>query len=94
MARLWVVLWMLFATTLNVSLRWLRSSVALTALFGGIGGPLAFYGGAKLGGVNFLDYQSGLTALAIGWAVMTPMLVLLATRLDGAPVATEGRAHV
>lgn len=96
LAPYWIVaMWMLFATTLNVSMRWLRSRIPCAALLGGIAGPLAFYGGARLGGVSFLDLRAGLLALGIGWAVMMPLLILLSTRLDGTPFASEAEhAHV
>ena len=46
----WIVaMWVLFASTLNVSLRWLRGRWALATLLGAVAGPLAYYGGAGLG---------------------------------------------
>jgi hypothetical protein len=78
-----VALWMLFATTLNVSLAWLKRSALLAALFGAIGGPLAYYGGAKLGALGFVAPTPALVALALGWGLVTPLLIRLATRFDG-----------
>ena len=78
-----VALWLLFATTLNVSLGWLKRYPLLSVLFGAIGGPLAYYGGSKLGALNFNEMTPALIALAIGWAVITPLLVQLARRFDG-----------
>ena len=83
-------MWMLFATTLNVSLRWLRNRTALAVDLGAIAGPLSFYGGAQLGGVVFLDQRAGLIALSVGWAVMMPTLIILAARLDGIAVPIVG----
>ncbi len=80
----WIVaMWVLFATTLNVSLNWLKGRDALAVAFGAIGGPLAFYGGAKLGAVSFPQPLFAFGALAIGWALFTPLLTRLATRFDG-----------
>jgi hypothetical protein len=80
----WIIaMWVSFATTLNVSLRWLRGRPELAVLFGAIGGPLAFYAGQRLGGVQFSDTLVALAALSAGWALITPVLVSLATRLDG-----------
>lgn len=80
---LWMVaLWANFATTLNVSLRLLRGSPWLAAALGGLGGPLAYWGGAQLGAMSFLDLGTGLTALALTWALVTPLLVALADRLE------------
>ncbi len=78
-----VALWTLMAITLNVTLRWLRGRWALAAALGAIGGPLAFLGGERLGGAQFTDPTSALTSLALGWAVLMPLLVALAQRWDG-----------
>ena len=80
----WIVMmWDLFATTLNVSLNWLKQRVLLSMVFGAIGGPMAFLGGARLGAVEFTSQSSALIALAIGWAVLTPVLLQVATLLNG-----------
>jgi len=80
----WIVaMWALFATTLNVSLNWLKGRDWLAVAFGSIGGPLAFYGGAKLGAVSFPQPLFALGALAIGWAILTPILTRLATHFNG-----------
>jgi hypothetical protein len=83
-APYWIVLmWGLFATILNVSLRWLRGRWLIAALAGSIGGPLAYYGGHRLGALEFGNQSAALIALAIGWAIITPILMALATRFDG-----------
>ena len=71
-------LWMNFAATLNVSMAWLRGRYLLAAAFGAIGGPLAYYGGAKLGATEALPSLNGMLVLAVGWGIMTPLLVWLA----------------
>ena len=78
-----VALWMLFATTLNLSLSWLKRRLFVAVLFGAIGGPLAYLGGEKLGALNFESPTAGLIALAIGWALITPLLAMIAQRFDG-----------
>ncbi len=84
-------MWGLFATILNVSLRWLRGRWVMAALFGAIGGPLAYYGGHRLGALEFGNEIVALLALAVGWAVFTPLLMSLATRFDGyAQALNEG----
>lgn len=83
LAPVWMVaLWALFATTLNVSLRWLREWPALGVLFGAVGGPVAYYAGERLGALQFADPLLGLTAVAVGWALATPLLVAFARRLE------------
>jgi hypothetical protein len=83
-APYWIIsMWMLFATTLNVSLRWMRGRYFLALVMGAVAGPLAYLGGEKLGGIVFLDKTAGLTALSIGWGLIMPLLVRLAERFDG-----------
>lgn len=83
-APYWIVaLWVSFATTFNVSLRWFKDHLALAALLGAIGGPLAFLAGERLDGVVFTSYPAGLTALALGWAVLMPLMLLIASRFNG-----------
>lgn len=91
-APYWIVLmWALFATLLNVSLRWLRGRWLIAALAGAVGGPLAFYGGYQLGALRFGDHSAALMALSAGWALITPALVALSARFDGYSPALIGR---
>ncbi len=56
MALHWILaLWALFAITINLSLAWLKSRLPVAALMGAIAGPLAFWGGARLGAVALLE---------------------------------------
>lgn len=83
-APYWIVaLWGLFATLLNVSLRWMRGRWVIAVVFGAIGGPAAYYGGLRLGALEFTDMPAGLMALAVGWGVLTPLLLALSSRFDG-----------
>lgn len=78
----WMVgIWMNFAATLNVSLSWLLESYWMAAVFGALGGPLAYYSGAKLGATETLPSLAGMVMLAVGWAVVMPLLAWLAARL-------------
>ncbi len=92
MAPYWIIsMWMLFATTLNVSLRWMRGRYFIALIAGAIAGPLAYIGGSKLGGIVFLDRTAGLVALSVGWGVIMPILVMLAERLDGISPGVEAK---
>ncbi len=83
LAPYWIVaMWVLFATTLNVGMRWLRRSTTVAATAGAIGGPLAFFAGSSIGAVELVSPAIALTCIGIGWAVMLPLLVKLAIRLD------------
>lgn len=91
-APYWIAaLWLVFATTLNVSLRWLRSRVSLAAAFGAVVAPLCYLGGEVLGALRFLDRPAALVAEAAAWSVLLPGSVALASRLDG---ASRSGAHV
>jgi len=84
-APYWIItLWALFAITLNVSMRALRGRPLLGALLGLAGGPLAYLGGEKLGAVALVQPLPALLALALVWALATPMLLSLALRLERA----------
>ena len=78
-----IALWAIFATTLNVSLRSLRPHPWLSALLGAGGGPLAYYAGVRLGALEFATTGSALTAIAVGWAILSTVLFGAAGRLDG-----------
>lgn len=85
-APLWMVaLWAMFATTLNVSLRSLRGHLVLGALLGAVGAPAAYYAGARLGAMQLATLGAALTAIAVGWALLTPLLLRAARQLDGYP---------
>ena len=86
LAPFWIItMWMLFATTLNVSMRWLRGKPWLAAVFGLVGGPTTYLAGEKLGGIVLSNQFAALAALAIGWAIMMPILMRLSESLDGMP---------
>lgn len=83
-APYWMIaLWVLFGTTLNLSMKWLRGRRWLAAAFGAIGGPLSYLAGQGLGGMTLIQPAWALTALAIGWGLVMPALFWLAQRLDG-----------
>ena len=81
---LWMVsLWGLLATTLNVSMGWLRGRPLLAAALGAVAGPLSYAAGVRLGAAQFTDQTAALLALALAWAVAMPLMMGLAQRLDG-----------
>jgi hypothetical protein len=83
-APVWIIaLWCCFATTLNVSMRWMHGRWLVAALLGLVAGPIAYLGGAALGGVEVVALTPALIALGAGWALATPLLVRIASRLDG-----------
>ncbi|MGI9205949.1 MAG: DUF2878 domain-containing protein [Woeseiaceae bacterium] len=89
LAPYWIVgMWVLFATTLNVGMRWLRKNVAVAATAGAAGGPLSFLAGEKMGAVGFANTSLALFIIGLGWAVLLPVLVHFATRNEDHVAAT------
>jgi hypothetical protein len=77
----WMVsLWLNFASTLNVSLEWLKRSYLLASAFGAVGGTFAYYSGARLGATLALPDIYGIMILAVGWGIMNPILVWIAKK--------------
>ncbi len=89
-----LALWTLLAITLNISMRWLKGRDVMGALFGAIGGPLAYYAGQRLGALQLIDLPLALTVLALGWAIALPALVRLSQRFDGYAPSIEKRMSV
>lgn len=80
---IWIVaLWGLFATTLNLSLSWLKHYKFFAVLFGLIGGPLAYIAAEKLNAIQLMNSYA-LLALALGWALLTPLSFVIAKKWNG-----------
>ncbi len=84
-APLWMILmWPLFATTLNLSMRWLKGiAPLLIAFLGALFAPLAYYAGNRLGAVEYDDFILSMGIIAIAWAVLLPALVIMSLKLNG-----------
>lgn len=73
-----VVLWMLFATTLNSSMGWLAGRHRLAAVLGAVCGPLSYAAGARLGAIAFHhNALVSLAGVAIVWALAMPAVLLI-----------------
>jgi len=90
-APLWMILmWPLFATTLNLSMRWLKGlTPLLIALIGALFAPLAYYAGNRLGAVEYDNFMLSMAIIAIAWAVLLPALVTISVKLDGYNIASK-----
>ncbi len=78
-----IAMWALFATTLNVSMKWMKNKYMIASAFGAIGGPIAYYAGHRIGAVDFNDTFMALLAVGAGWALIMPGLMALTTRFNG-----------
>lgn len=79
LSPLWMwALWLVFATTLKESMSWLQGKYLLSALLGGIAGPLCYEAGARLGAAQWPSPEIqvfGLIYLAVVWAFAMPTLL-------------------
>ena len=84
LAPYWILgMWMLFATTLNVTFRWLHSRMLLATLMGAVFGPLSYMAGSAAGAVVLNNPTAVYITLSASWALLMPGLLLLARQLDG-----------
>jgi hypothetical protein len=84
LAPYWILaLWAQFATTLNLSLAWLKGRPFVGVVFGLLGGPLAYYAGYKLGALDSPNLTLALALQGVGYAVFVPLLCALAVRWNG-----------
>lgn len=73
------LLWLLFASTLRLSLAWSASPLWLAAGVGALGGPLSYYAGSRIANVELpLGLWPSMLLLALLWAVLLPALHRLA----------------
>jgi hypothetical protein len=83
LAPAWIsAMWLMFATTINVSLRWLYRRYFLAAMLGAIAGPLAYQAGAALGAVALPQPLLSLAVMSVGWALLMPLFIKLAQRIE------------
>jgi hypothetical protein len=82
-------LWIAFATTLSVSMRWLVTRPLLAIAFGALGGPVAYYAGMKLGAITIDSSATAVIAIAISWAAAMWLLATVAQRLHATSLIAE-----
>lgn len=79
-----IVLWAQFAATFHYSMQWLKGRPWTAALFGALGGPLAFIAGQRVGVVAFHPAAwRSLLSLAVVWSIAMPLLLAVAARQNG-----------
>lgn len=79
----WIfTMWPMFATTLNVSMRFLHGRWLFAALLGAIGAPLSYLAGMRLGALVIPDRTAAVALHAAGWALLMPLLIFLAGRVS------------
>ncbi|CEN55676.1 DUF2878 domain-containing protein [Candidatus Methylopumilus turicensis] len=73
-----IMLWALFASTLNISLSWLQNKNIVAILIGAVAGPVSYWSGARLGALTLSNANAAMIYLAIGWGLIVPLLLKIA----------------
>lgn len=77
-----IVLWAIFATTINNCLRWFQDHLMLVAVAGLIFGPLAYWMGAKLSNVVINEpLMQSMLIIGLGWMLMLPSFFILSKKV-------------
>jgi hypothetical protein len=72
-----MVIWLGLGITLHHSLSWLKTKPLLSMVFGALGGPAAYWAGARLGASTFnWPLPTSLLVLAFIWALLFPAIML------------------
>ncbi len=76
---LWMAsLWFLFPILFNTALTWMRPHLLIAAVFGIVGGPMAYIGGEALEALTV----NTVIPIAVVWGVYTPAAMRFARRAD------------
>lgn len=75
-----LIIWLGLAMTIHHSLAWFKNRLLLAALFGGVGGPAAYWGGTRMGAASFnWSLPASLLLLAFVWSLIFPTIMLVST---------------
>lgn len=78
-----LVIWIGLAMTIHHSLAWLKDKLLLAVLFGGLGGPLAYWAGTRMGAASFnWSLTISLLVLAITWSLIFPTIMLFSRKVQ------------
>ncbi len=85
-APYWMLsLWIVFATTLNHSLRWLMVRPLAAGIGGALGGPLAYLAGERLGALDIATPATALPLIAVVWTAAMVTLSMKGVRASALP---------
>jgi hypothetical protein len=74
----WILmLWVGFALSLKIGMRWLFKRYWIGAVFLGIGAPLSYFSAEKLGAVSLHKPLAVMVLLALGWLFYYSMLYVI-----------------
>jgi hypothetical protein len=76
-------IWVLFATTLNHSLAWLKNRYLAASALGAISAPMSYLAGSKLTAVTLAEpAMTSLMIIGACWAIMLPIFFFLLKKLQ------------
>lgn len=76
-----LAIWAIFMTTLSHSLQWISRKRWLPWVLAPITGPFAYWSASQLGAVQLPVLSTSLIALALGWLVVFPLLLIVRNAL-------------
>ena len=91
LAPAWILaLWLGFSATFHSSMSWLQGRHGLAAVFGALGAPLSYLGGARLGAIS-LGEPPWLCALAVAlaWGIGMPLFLWISAQAGEPATATR-----
>jgi hypothetical protein len=92
LAPVWITaLWIIFGTTLNVSMRWLVGRPGLALVLGALAGPSTYYGAARLGAVEISNTWTAWVVLGTSWGLALPTLLWIVSRRTYRPETHTSR---
>ena len=83
MIPVWLVtLWLMFVTTVNHCLYWMREHSLVLFGLPPFAGALAYYGAAQLGALEIGYGIWGVVAIAVAWGILFPVFVMISRWLE------------
>lgn len=91
---LWLaVIWLALALLVHHSLSWLKTRLVLSAFFGAIGGPLAYWAGVKAGAAAFgVPPSHSLILLSVVWAFLWPVVMFIGQQILPKTTGSKAKA--
>jgi hypothetical protein len=92
-APAWIMLlWLALALAINHSLQFFKTRLLWAAIFGGIGSPMSYYAGARLGAAEWVaPFWEVAFATGASWALLLPALFWLGRQRHDGELTTPPR---
>ena len=92
---LWMVaLWLGFVATFHNAMSWMSGRYLLGTVLGAIAGPIAYWGGARMGAVEFgPSFTIAMVAISVEWTIAMPLLLFISKKTELTPIAEEDESN-